>query len=171
MPRREWKTRLDTARWLFDLAQAQADKARCSRTFGLDRRCLLDAGHADACNFYEADLPPEEPLVWGGEYAFYFSDRGIPLAYTGKSHEHPVLTCELYPKWYSLYLVDPDGKVRRAPLDLDELEQYAEGATTVGDHCWNPYVVQRLADAKDWIIDDVSFDFIIGRWATLMGGI
>ncbi len=96
----------------------------------------------------------------------YYSDRGNRLAYTGTPGDSPVLTCELYIKWYALYLVEPDKTVRQVPLELRELEQYAEGESVVGDHCWNPYVIQRLADAKDWIIDDLSFDLLVGRWHT-----
>lgn len=94
----------------------------------------------------------------------YESPHGHPLVYGGVPGDSPVLTCELYSKWYALYLVEPDKTVRPAPLDLRELEQYAEGASVVGDHCWNPYVLQRLADAKDWLIDDLSFDLMVGRW-------
>lgn len=94
----------------------------------------------------------------------YESPHGHLLVYGGVPGDSPVLTCELYSKWYALYLVEPDKTVRPVPLDLRELEQYAEGASVVGDHCWNPYVLQRLADAKDWLIDDLSFDLMVGRW-------
>lgn len=98
--------------------------------------------------------------------------KGCPLVFTGTPSSVPVLTCQLRRKWYRLYLVLPSGKVREAPLDLDELEQYTEGETAVGDHCWNPNVLQRLADAKGWIIDDVALDLITGRWVNdFLGGL
>ena len=96
----------------------------------------------------------------------YYSDRGNRLTYTGAPGASPVLTCELYTKWYGLYLVEPDGSVRMAPIELHELEEHAEGESVVGDHCWNPSVILRLCADKNWRIDDLSFDLLVGRWHT-----
>lgn len=97
----------------------------------------------------------------------YVSDRNFPLAYHGHPQERPVLTCEVYIKWYALYLVLPSGKIREADLsDIYDHSPYLAlvGETLVSDHCWNPTAISALAHAKGWIVDDVSFDLLVGRW-------
>lgn len=90
----------------------------------------------------------------------YTTNRGHQLVHT-KHMEIPVLTCELYPKWYSLYLIMPNGEVLEA--DLGGLDAFAEHSA-VGDHCWSPAALQGFADARDWWIDEVALDLIMGRW-------
>lgn len=102
------------------------------------------------------------------------SSRGVRLVYQGvmlprhlrdavAPHERTVLTCELWGKWYALYIVTPRGGVLQA--DLRDIEDFAESnETAVGDHCWNPAVLLRLAQARGWDIDDLSWDLIVGRW-------
>lgn len=97
----------------------------------------------------------------------YKSPRGFPLVDTCTgSRRVPVLTCELYVKWYALYLIMPDGRVEAA--DLDDLDQFTD-KTAVGDHCWNPAALQGFAEARDWHIDEVALDLIMGRWVYNMG--
>lgn len=75
----------------------------------------------------------------------------------------PYITCELYLKWYCLWVVHPSGTV--VPLDSDALEAYTPtGESSVGDHCFNPRAVQRMSDALGWETDDLSMELITGRW-------
>lgn len=99
------------------------------------------------------------------------SDRDLVLVYQGTSPKTvPTLTCELWVKWYSLYLVHPDGSVSKINPPIDDLEDFNwDDESVVGDHCWNPKVLGRYAEAQGWEIDDLSFDVIAGRWHNTMG--
>lgn len=96
----------------------------------------------------------------------YFSPRMFRLVYDGPLPDQPVLTCELYVKWYTLYLVTEDGDIKS--IDLSGIYEFAEDDETAeGDHCWNPKVLDRMAEAKGWRIDDLSFELMVGRWYTM----
>lgn len=84
------------------------------------------------------------------------------MLYDGPLLPHPVLTVERYCKWYDLYLVLPDGTVRG--VGAYPYDDFAVGETAMGDHCWNPAVVQRVAAHERWIVDDLSMELIAGRW-------
>lgn len=109
----------------------------------------------------------------------YYSADDNMLAYIGSPQDAPVVTCELYMKWYALWLVMPDGAVinlfdakgrtpkRRFGGDNSivyyEMEAMTKG-TFNGDHCYNPTVVKEYAEEQGWILDEVSFNLIVGRW-------
>lgn len=100
---------------------------------------------------------------------FYFSQRAIPLVYTGKPGEKPILTVENYCKWYTLYAVFPDGRVR--PVDYSEygeleLKSEAHGGVS---HLWSDHIpyppsCEKIAEhlGMDW--DDQSLEMIHGRY-------
>tara|TARA_Y100001956_G_scaffold82973_1_gene107794 strand:- start:188203 stop:190527 length:2325 start_codon:yes stop_codon:yes gene_type:complete len=75
--------------------------------------------------------------------------------------DKPVLTCESYTKWYNLYLLNPDGSVTEINgLDLGE---YYDGQAWI-DHIYNPEAVRAYCEAKDYYLDEQSYELIVGRW-------
>ena len=96
----------------------------------------------------------------------YYSDRGLPLVYTGGLLDEPVLTVENYMKWYNLFLVLPTGEVR--PLTQEEYDDIAcvvlRDESSVGDHVWNPKAVILAMKGKGWRIDRSALEMITGRW-------
>jgi hypothetical protein len=111
---------------------------------------------------------PEKEVAKIEEEVEYRSPRGFRLAYNRKPGNMAVVTCELCEKWYSLYVVSTTGEV--VPLNFADLIGFSEAnETAVGDHCVNPRVLERYADAWEWTIDDLSMDLIEGRWITCHG--
>lgn len=107
------------------------------------------------------------------EYRLYFSDRRIPLVYTGIGHTKPVITIENYLKWYDLYIVFPDEHVEAFQADpvrvalFDKVEtqiyhQYNESPH--GDHVPNPRQLIILAHLMQCAFDDEAVEMVIGRW-------
>ncbi len=98
----------------------------------------------------------------------FWSKRGIMLTYHlrdgGLPQDRPVLTVENYCKWYYLHLVHPDGHVTE--VGYDEVEQHtaeSEGSAYV-DHVPNPAGVERLCEARCWVLHEQSHEMMIGRW-------
>lgn len=89
----------------------------------------------------------------------YRSTRDMRLAYDGAPQSCPVLTVELYMKWYHLFLVMPTGKVER----LDERWEWPDG-TAWFDHVPNPEYIQVLAQRFGYEIDHLAYELIIGRY-------
>jgi hypothetical protein len=87
--------------------------------------------------------------------AIYYSDRGFPLVFTGvlRQGSSSVLTVENYLKWYSLYLVEPDGSVR-----------VIEFPDEFCDHVPYPASVQKLANDNGWFMCSESMEMIVGRF-------
>lgn len=111
---------------------------------------------------------PKEEVNVPEEEVEYRSPRGFLLVYNRKPGNMAVVTCELYEKWYSLYVVSTTGEV--VPLNFADLIEFSDAnETAVGDHCVNPRVLERYADAWGWTIDDLSMDLIEGRWITCHG--
>jgi hypothetical protein len=81
------------------------------------------------------------------------SPRGIPLVAQAPGRIG-VLTVENYLKWYTLYLIQPDGSVEPVPFP-------EEGHT---DHVPHPDAVAALAEEKGWIVCSESMEMIIGRY-------
>jgi hypothetical protein len=95
----------------------------------------------------------------------YKSDRGFVLAYQGQTWATPVLTVELYCKWYTPYLVMPGGTVQAADIeDLEDFVSCDESAWGGSTHVWNPDAIVRLCNARKWTLCDLSHELMIGRW-------
>lgn len=96
------------------------------------------------------------------------SDRNIPLIFSGKLHELmiPVVTVELYVKWYKLFVIKQVlyDEVIVEVVDFPGEEYCAEGETAYGDHVPNPRVVSRFASRNGYRVDEVALEVIIGRW-------
>ncbi len=99
--------------------------------------------------------------------AIYFTDRNLPLAYHGHSHDVPVVALECYCKWYSIYVVRPDGTVVCAHDEYsDELYEVYDAVKGVPyvDHVFNPDVLHVFAKRIGGHICSESLELCIGRW-------
>lgn len=94
------------------------------------------------------------------------SDRGIPLIWTHVAVELPhrgTLTAELYVKWYTLYLVDTDG--RAYPISFWDLEPYTpNGESAFVDHVPNPRAIEEYCEQRSISVDPVFLEVAHGRW-------
>ena len=99
------------------------------------------------------------------------SDRNIPLVCQAV-RSCPQLTVENYMKWYSMFLIQPDGSVTKVEGDaFDELEEIATRMEThwMGDHIFNPAVVLVWAKQKGVDVHSESLEMMIGRWVLESG--
>lgn len=102
----------------------------------------------------------------------YFSEREHPLVCTQYPRDigRPVLTVELYPKWYGLQLISIDGSVNELPFpDRASLKSaFAQGLDDTEaafvDHVPNPIYVMRWASQEGHHLDELALELIIGRW-------
>lgn len=83
--------------------------------------------------------------------------RGHQLIYNGVS-DRPIVTVELYCKWYSLYLIQPNGSVEEFIPPTEEV--------SFKDDTFNPIELVQYALKMNYLIDDLAFELIIGRWET-----
>lgn len=97
------------------------------------------------------------------------SERGFLLPVSNYPGSLPVLTVELYCKWYSLHLVWPTRIVER--IDFGRLEPAAASlnCSPFCDHCPNPAAVRTLALAEGWHLDELAEELIVGRWHIEVG--
>jgi len=101
------------------------------------------------------------------EYTTHMSNRDIPLVYIKNNNARKVLTVENYCKWYSLYLVLPDGEVTEVSATSDAYEAaYNQAGGTTYDHVFYPTFVLKLAEQLDAYLDPQSFEVIVGRYRT-----
>ena len=100
------------------------------------------------------------------------SDRGKPLAMSRTidvAHPKlmPIITVELYIKWYDLYVVQAGGIAYKFdaafPGVWDTVERKFDGSAYC-DHVFNPKFVGELAGAIGGIVDDLAYELMIGRW-------
>jgi len=93
-----------------------------------------------------------------------YSHRGFFLPTPVDGFDEPILTVECYSRWYSLYLVTPNGEV--SIVDFSELEPYASGSSVSAyvDHVPNPVAVEAFAESRGYHLYEVALDMIVGRW-------
>lgn len=109
----------------------------------------------------------------------HFSPNGHLLAWVRPPLDKPIITVELYTKWYGLQILYPDGVVEDIgfpqrgfePITdseiLTESDHYYEPTEgDVGDHVVNPKTVILYAHLTDRYIDELALNLIAGRWAT-----
>lgn len=88
------------------------------------------------------------------------SPRGSHLVWVSERlPDVPTLTVELADKWYSLFLVGPNGAVERVEFPDD-----------FADHCPNPEAVEQLAERHGWDLSLVAHELIVGRWQVQVCG-
>jgi len=92
------------------------------------------------------------------------SDHGHPLVFQGEPWKNPILTVENYLKWYTLYLVMPDGEIRSLVYTGLILPEKFKDQVLFVDHVPNPRAVAYTASQRHFYVDPVSFEAIIGRW-------
>lgn len=88
----------------------------------------------------------------------------------------PTVTVEVASKWYGIYLATPvdeaSGMCEIAEWDFGVLEPFrcpGSGSYFV-DHVPNPNAVRQFCAAKDYELDDLGFELIVGRWLTEVEG-
>lgn len=92
------------------------------------------------------------------------SDAPLVLAVPREQLTHATLTVTLETKWYGLYLVANDGHPP-AQISFKNLEEFCTGSESAFcDHCPNPNVVVRLAEAHKLDVDPLALEMMIGRW-------
>lgn len=98
------------------------------------------------------------------KYKLYFSNRGIPLVYTGTEHLSSVLTVENYCKWYDFYLVYPSGRVE--PVDSEAIlaAQQIDPEAIFVDHIYHPRVAYIISEQLNAELCKQSVEMITGRW-------
>lgn len=92
----------------------------------------------------------------------YYSPRAVQLALFSHPKE-PTLTVELFEKWYSLFLVHPNGQIEEVPFP-DDPESCPADVSAYRDHAPNPEVVVNFARNHDYQVDNLSLELIVGRW-------
>lgn len=92
------------------------------------------------------------------------SDRNIPLVYQfNENISEPVLTVENYTKWYDLYLVNRDRSINK--VEYDALHEFApRNESPYQDHVPNPKAVKCYANNYNYLIDEQSYEMMVGRW-------
>ena len=78
----------------------------------------------------------------------------------------PVLTVELYTKWYELILIEKKGDDFNAySIHFGHLQDVAPaGVSPYLDHAPNPLCVKLFAHRNGYHIDELALELITGRW-------
>lgn len=96
----------------------------------------------------------EKRVLFKGNFQTYFSPRGHQLVFIGKPAEVPIVTIENYHKWYSIYLIMPDGSVQ--PFDLGIEVEFI-------DHTPFPGTLYDFAKKLGYYMDEQSYEMMVGR--------
>lgn len=91
----------------------------------------------------------------------FVSERGELLA-LDQDPLVPVLTVELYCKWYCLHIIHVNGTV--ASLRFSELERFYKEGSAFKDHVPNPEAVRMYANEMDYALEPLAEELIEGRW-------
>lgn len=99
-----------------------------------------------------------------GESGQAFSERGHIVLCFNRVEARPIITCELYSKWYELFIWWTDGQLLKLPFNKLEDVAFEMGVSAFVDHVPNPTVVEAYAERHDYGIDELAHDLIKGRW-------
>lgn len=91
----------------------------------------------------------------------YVSERGEILA-LDEDPIVPIITVELYCKWYSLHVIHINGNVSTVPFTALE-HVYKEGSA-FRDHVPNPDAVRAYSEHMNYSIEPLAEELIEGRW-------
>ena len=94
----------------------------------------------------------------------FLSEHGHSLIFQGEPWKAPVVTVENYLKWYTLYLVMPDREIRSLEYTALILPENFKDQILFLDHVPNPRAVAYTASQRNFFVDPVSFEAIVGRW-------
>lgn len=89
------------------------------------------------------------------------SERGHPLMHQ-EMVGVPVVTVENYEKWYSIYVIMPDGKVEAIPTNV-VLEIMGDNGWWI-DHRWHPSLLLALAKHYNGEVPTTTLEVVAGRW-------
>lgn len=96
------------------------------------------------------------------------SPNGHPLVYQESSigwQGTPVVTVELYIKWYGVYVVSaPTDGSRVQRVSFPDMGSYETLGSPYVDHAPNPRHVCAWAEQMGYVVDDLSLEMMIGRW-------
>ncbi len=94
----------------------------------------------------------------------YFSERGIPLItqwFEDESEDiKPILTMENYMKWYSMYIIYPDGKVE----SISRSSENEDASVTWYDHAVYPEYFHLSAKRLGCTYDNRTFAMVCERF-------
>ena len=94
-------------------------------------------------------------------YKIYLSERNIPLIFIRKAEDNittPVLTAELSSKWYTLYLIHPNGSVEAIDPNIEDDDvRYI-------DNLWHPEDLVKFCEKRGYGIDELFYEMLLGRW-------
>lgn len=97
----------------------------------------------------------------------YLSDRGKMLVHQQAYEGTPIVTVENYEKWYSLFLIQPDGTVEKIP------SQILLDAMTINrwwiDHSFHPSLLLAVAKHYGGEVPDTTLEMVAGRWVLEQG--
>ncbi len=88
------------------------------------------------------------------EFHTYLSDRNKALVFNNVTETLGTITVENYPKWYDLFIVQPDGSVTKVE----------PGPIEWRGHVPTPASVMAYADKMNLYVDMRSMEMIIGRF-------
>jgi len=86
----------------------------------------------------------------------YISEKNHLLTYVGEPIDKPILTGELYQKWYSLYLLNPDGNIEKHIPDIDEV--------SFRDESYNPEELSEYCEKHNFALDPIVEEMNYARW-------
>ena len=94
-------------------------------------------------------------------YKMYLSERNIPLIFIRKAGDEmtvPILTAELSSKWYTLYLIHPNGSVETIDPNIEDDDvRYV-------DNVWHPDDIVKFCEKRGYILDELFYEMLLGRW-------
>lgn len=93
------------------------------------------------------------------------SHRGHDLAWsTRDDFDQPIVTVELWVKWYGIWIVFPGEKMRALESPFPQWRGLIRKGSPYVDHVPNPRCVEAFADLNGYTIDDLAAELMIGRW-------
>lgn len=94
------------------------------------------------------------------------SERGHELLWQ-EPLDIPVVTLENYEKWYSIYVLHPDGTVEKVSVDdiFEALDRAAVGRGSVWvDHYYHPELLKEVARMYNGEVHQTTLELAMGRW-------
>jgi len=87
--------------------------------------------------------------------------------YYGDPPKITTVCIENYCKWYTPYVVKPDGSIDAFTVTYEDLEEHCppgESCMDSSGHVFNPRAIARMAEARGFRMDDASYELMVGRW-------
>ena len=91
------------------------------------------------------------------------SDRNIPLLCQEVS-SFPLIVLEDWNKWYSAFVLFPDGRVEKVSIDVIVEIEDKEGTMLYRDHNFHPKLLALLGKHYGAEVDWKSDEMATGRW-------